>query len=59
MTSFVPTADAAMEFQDTQTGFVSQDGSEVHFFDIPAGPDVMIELSWVDPDPPDYPFDLD
>ncbi|MFW9910825.1 MAG: hypothetical protein ACFFEF_19900 [Candidatus Thorarchaeota archaeon] len=55
MTAFVPTADAVESL--TQPGHVSQGDSEVHFFNIPSGPDVTIELSWVEP--PGENIDLD
>ncbi|MFW9807660.1 MAG: hypothetical protein ACFFFK_13110 [Candidatus Thorarchaeota archaeon] len=47
MSGFVTTADAVSVFEET--GFITQDGWIEHYFSDLAGPEVMIELSWVDP----------
>jgi len=47
MVGFTTTVDAVSVFEET--GFITQDGWIEHYISIPAGPEVMIELSWDDP----------
>ena len=56
MTSFVTTADAVTIIEET--GSITQGEFYPHYINIPAGPEVMIELYWEDP-PRDAAHDLD